>query len=43
MCLKKKDPQRFLYTENRKEYALCTQRKIDYFMMKYWIERELGF
>ena len=43
MCLKKKHPQRFLYTENRKEYALCTQRKIDYFMMKYWIERELRF
>ena len=43
MCLKKKHPQRFLHIENRKEYALCTQRKIDYFMMKYWIERELRF
>ena len=27
--------QRFLCPEYRKEYALCTQRKIDYFMMKY--------
>ena len=31
--------QHFLYPEYRKEYALCTQRKIDYFIMKYWIER----
>ena len=31
------------YPEKRKEYTVCTQRKIDYFMMKYWIERELGF
>ena len=26
-------------SEYCKEYALCTQRKINYFMMKYWIER----
>ena len=32
-------PNAFCIQNTARNTALCTQRKTDYFMMKYWIER----